>query len=161
MFEGILLELPLAGFFLKKFRPNTWCDVNDLPTLDAELYRNLMRLRDYEGNAADLALTFTVADSTLGDHREVCSRCSNAKYPGYSPTRDAELYRNLMRLHDYEGNAADVALNVHSGLLHARPHRKVCVRKWTWGFIPGCSWHEASFPVFGNSLLFSRGAGVH
>ena len=45
--------------------------MNDLPTLDAELYRNLMRLRDYEGDAADLALTFTVADSTLGDHREV------------------------------------------------------------------------------------------
>ncbi len=71
MFEGILLELPLAGFFLKKFRAGAWCDVNDLPTLDAELYRNLMRLRDYEGDASDLALTFTVADSTLGDHREV------------------------------------------------------------------------------------------
>jgi HECT-domain (ubiquitin-transferase) len=71
MFEGILLELPLAGFFLKKFRGGAWCDVNDLPTLDAELYRNLMVLRDYQGDAADLALTFTVADSTLGAHREV------------------------------------------------------------------------------------------
>lgn len=47
------------------------CDVNDLPTLDAELYRNLMHLRDYQGDAADLALTFTVADSALGVHREV------------------------------------------------------------------------------------------
>ena len=74
MFEGILLELPLAGFFLKKFRAGAWCDVNDLPTLDAELYRNLMVLRDYQGDAADLALTFTVADSTLGAHREVGSR---------------------------------------------------------------------------------------
>jgi hypothetical protein len=71
MFEGILLELPLAGFFLKKFRAGAWCDVNDLPTLDAELYRNLLVLRDYGGDAADLALTFTVADSTLGAHREV------------------------------------------------------------------------------------------
>ena len=25
MFEGILLELPLAGFFLKKFRSGAWC----------------------------------------------------------------------------------------------------------------------------------------
>ncbi len=45
--------------------------MNDLPTLDAELYRNLMHLRDYQGEAADLALTFTVADSALGVHREV------------------------------------------------------------------------------------------
>jgi HECT-domain (ubiquitin-transferase) len=77
MFEGILLELPLAGFFLKKFRAGAWCDVNDLPTLDAELYRNLMVLRDYQGDAADLALTFTVADSTLGAHREVRSKPCN------------------------------------------------------------------------------------
>ena len=47
--------------------------MNDLPTLDAELYRQLMFLRDYDGDAADLSLTFTVADSRLGSHREVCS----------------------------------------------------------------------------------------
>ena len=46
------------------------CDVNDLPTLDSELYRNLMHLRDYQGDASDLALTFTVGDSALGVHRE-------------------------------------------------------------------------------------------
>jgi len=35
---GILVELPLAPFFLKKFR-GAYCDINDLPTLDPELYR--------------------------------------------------------------------------------------------------------------------------
>ena len=25
LFEGILLELPLAGFFLKQLRPGAWC----------------------------------------------------------------------------------------------------------------------------------------
>ena len=35
---GILVELPLAPFFLKKFR-GAYCDINDLPTLDPELAR--------------------------------------------------------------------------------------------------------------------------
>ena len=46
--EGLLLELPLAGFFLKKFsgRP---CDLNDLADLDAEVHRHLLALRHYKG----------------------------------------------------------------------------------------------------------------
>ncbi|KAA6423490.1 MAG: E3 ubiquitin- ligase UPL6 [Trebouxia sp. A1-2] len=70
MYEGVLIELPLAGFFLKKMR-NPHSDVNDLVTLDPELYRNLMFMRDYDGDFADLALTFTVADSDAGHNREV------------------------------------------------------------------------------------------
>lgn len=35
---GILVELPLAPFFLKKFR-GAYCDISDLPTLDPELAR--------------------------------------------------------------------------------------------------------------------------
>ncbi|GLC57434.1 hypothetical protein PLESTB_001224100 [Pleodorina starrii] len=90
MYENILLELPLAGFFLKKFR-GAHCDLNDLPTLDPELYCNLLKLREHfaagaaaassspaapEGSsqqggeaaaaaaaaAMDLGLTFVVAD---------------------------------------------------------------------------------------------------
>ena len=70
LLQGVLVELPLAGFFLKKMR-NPHSDVNDLVTLDPELYRNLMFMRDYDGDFADLALTFTVADSDAGHNREV------------------------------------------------------------------------------------------
>ena len=70
LLQGVLIELPLAGFFLKKMR-NPHSDVNDLVTLDPELYRNLMFMRDYNGDFADLALTFTVADSDAGHNREV------------------------------------------------------------------------------------------
>ncbi|KAL3150396.1 hypothetical protein ABBQ32_000234 [Trebouxia sp. C0010 RCD-2024] len=70
MYEGVLIELPLAGFFLKKMR-NPHSDVNDLVTLDPELYRNLMFMRDYDGDFADLALTFTTADSDITHTREV------------------------------------------------------------------------------------------
>ena len=59
--QGILLELPLAGFFVKKLLGRA-CDVNDLPSLDPQLYASLMALRDYAGNVADLALYFTIAD---------------------------------------------------------------------------------------------------
>lgn len=45
--------------------------MNDLPTLDAELYRSLMLLRDYQGDAEDLALNFTITDADLGEHLEV------------------------------------------------------------------------------------------
>ena len=67
--QGILLELPLASFFLKKLLARG-CDLNDLPTLDAELYRSLLLLRDYQGNVEDLALTFTVSNDAFGDNSE-------------------------------------------------------------------------------------------
>jgi hypothetical protein len=35
---GILVELPLAAFFLKRLR-GAYSDINDLPTLDPELHR--------------------------------------------------------------------------------------------------------------------------
>lgn len=137
---GILVELPLAPFFLKKFR-GAYCDINDLPTLDPELYRcgaeeraglsvlgeidhpgscsvmlasgwslvaracawwrvllfaltapvnqptwphiapappslvlpcsNLVFLKRYTGDVADLGLTFTITDNVLGVAHEV------------------------------------------------------------------------------------------
>ena len=50
------MELPLAGFFLKKVRTMR-ADVNDLYTLDPELYNNLMFLRDYDVSRAQATQT--------------------------------------------------------------------------------------------------------
>ena len=58
--QGILLELPLAAFFVKKLQGRA-CDVNDLPSLDPQLYASLMTLRGYQGNVEDLSLFFSVA----------------------------------------------------------------------------------------------------
>ena len=64
------LPLPssAAGFFLKMFS-GARCGLNDLPTLDPDMYRNLLRLRDHfaqpGASSADLALTFTV-DAAVG-----------------------------------------------------------------------------------------------
>jgi ubiquitin-protein ligase E3 C len=48
LYEGMLLELPLAAFFLKKMRGGV-CDINDLPSLDPEVYRHLAQLKHYNG----------------------------------------------------------------------------------------------------------------
>jgi ubiquitin-protein ligase E3 C len=66
MREGILVELPLCSFFLSKIlgKPNY---VNDLPSLDQELYKNLMVLKYYTGNVEeDLSLNFSVAEDHFG-----------------------------------------------------------------------------------------------
>lgn len=71
LWEGILLELPLATFFLKKFRGMV-CDVDDLPSLDLQMARSLFSLKDYrDGDVSDLGLTFSVTDDVLGKTVEI------------------------------------------------------------------------------------------
>ena len=62
MYEGIIIDIPLAGFFLKKVRGNR-CDVNDLPSLDRQLHDNLVRMSAMPEGVRDLGLTFTIATS--------------------------------------------------------------------------------------------------
>jgi ubiquitin-protein ligase E3 C len=70
VYERILVELPLAQFFLRKMlkRP---CSIGDLASLDEDLSRHLLYIKNYRGDFADLALTFSVTDSTLGQNRTV------------------------------------------------------------------------------------------
>ncbi len=70
------MELPLAPFFLKQLLLRR-SDVNDLATLDSELYRNLMFLREYEGDVEDLALTFTASRQVYGANSEVSQTQAN------------------------------------------------------------------------------------
>lgn len=59
LYEGILIEASFAIFFLNKWLGrNNYLD--DLASLDPELYKNLMFLKNYEGNVEDLALNFTI-----------------------------------------------------------------------------------------------------
>ncbi|KAF2153906.1 hypothetical protein K461DRAFT_276962, partial [Myriangium duriaei CBS 260.36] len=73
LYEGILVDISFAGFFLNKwatagstssnsqesaYRTN----INDLRDLDEELYQGLLSLKNYEGNAEDMALTFSITD---------------------------------------------------------------------------------------------------
>ena len=61
VYEGILVDLPLAGFFLAKLRDGRPPELNDLATLDPELYRNLLKIKQYPADQVeDLFLFFTV-----------------------------------------------------------------------------------------------------
>jgi ubiquitin-protein ligase E3 C len=72
MYEGITLEPKFADFFLRKLigKPSS---LNDLKSLDPELYKQLVFMRNYDGNVEDLSLTFSVADENevTGERREV------------------------------------------------------------------------------------------
>ena len=44
--------------------------INDLATLDPELFKNLMFIKNYSGDLSELALSFTVTDDSLGKIKE-------------------------------------------------------------------------------------------
>lgn len=83
LYEGILIDVNFAGFFLLKwaltggstvgsnesaYRPT----INDLREYDEELYQGLLKLKNYPGDVeTDFALDFTVTDTlAVMGHRE-------------------------------------------------------------------------------------------
>lgn len=79
---GILVELPLAPFFLKKFR-GAYCDINDLPTLDPELHRCEGVGRTKEGRACQT--TCSPFHLTRMRQCRECLPCACAPLPSPSP----------------------------------------------------------------------------
>ena len=72
VFDGITVEPQFANFFIKKLISKS-NSLNDLKSLDFELYKHLNSLRDYEGDIGDLELYFRVTDenSVTGQLNEV------------------------------------------------------------------------------------------
>lgn len=69
LYEGILVDLAFAGFFLLKWPSagpkdeNTYKgSINDLRDMDEELYKGLLRLKNYTGDVSELGFDFTVTD---------------------------------------------------------------------------------------------------
>ncbi|XP_022547176.1 E3 ubiquitin-protein ligase UPL6 isoform X2 [Brassica napus] len=69
MFEGILVDLPFATFFLSKLKQK-YNYLNDLPSLDPELYRHLIFLKRYKGDISDLELYFVILNNEYGERTE-------------------------------------------------------------------------------------------
>ncbi|CAH9080391.1 unnamed protein product [Cuscuta europaea] len=69
IFEGILVDIPFATFFLSKLKQKHNY-LNDLPSLDPELYRHLIFLKHYDGNLSDLELYFVVVNNDYGEQKE-------------------------------------------------------------------------------------------
>ncbi|XP_044719178.1 HECT-domain (ubiquitin-transferase) domain-containing protein [Hirsutella rhossiliensis] len=69
MYEGILVDLAFAGFFLLKWpstgpkEENTYKgSINDLRDMDEGLYKGMLRLKNYAGDVSELGFDFTVED---------------------------------------------------------------------------------------------------
>ncbi|KAL1881708.1 ubiquitin-protein ligase (E3) [Paecilomyces lecythidis] len=74
LYEGILVDVNFAGFFLLKWsltggtssaqRESAYrANLNDLRDLDEGLYQGLLQLKNYTGDVEDFALNFTVTDT--------------------------------------------------------------------------------------------------
>ncbi len=61
MYEGILVDVAFAEFFLAKWLGRQ-SFLDDLASLDPELYKGLIYLKHYTGNPEDLSLNFTIVD---------------------------------------------------------------------------------------------------
>ncbi|KAH8176782.1 HECT-domain (ubiquitin-transferase) domain-containing protein [Sarocladium implicatum] len=69
MYEGILVDVAFAGFFLLKWPSPSRTEqnsykgsVNDLRDMDEELYRGLLRLKNHQGDVSELGIDFTITD---------------------------------------------------------------------------------------------------
>lgn len=73
LFEGITIRPVFSHFTLSFLRGdyNFLHMLADLSTVEPQLYNNLMFLKTYEGDASDLALTFTVMTEEFGGTREI------------------------------------------------------------------------------------------
>ncbi|XP_067007893.2 ubiquitin-protein ligase E3C [Anabrus simplex] len=70
LYENLLVELRFAEFFLSKLvHHHSDVDVHHLDSLDPVMYRNLLYLKSYEGDVAELGLDFTVVNDELGETR--------------------------------------------------------------------------------------------
>ncbi|KAJ8532779.1 hypothetical protein K7X08_015668 [Anisodus acutangulus] len=67
LYEGMLLDYSFSHVFVQKLL-GRYSFLDELSTLDPELYRNLMYVKHYDGDVKDLALDFTVTEESLGRH---------------------------------------------------------------------------------------------
>lgn len=65
-----MVELPLAEFFLSKIiGRQSEVDVHHLASLDPVMYKNLLSLKNYDGDVVDLGLDFTIVIDEFGQTR--------------------------------------------------------------------------------------------
>lgn len=113
------MELPLAPFFLKKFR-GAYCDINDLPTLDPELARcaaggggGWRRRWRVVGAGPRWSRLLRLASASGWACRPLYARASPAHPPTCrQPTSHPPRHRsNLAFLKRYDGDVADLGLS--------------------------------------------------
>ncbi|KAL3532022.1 hypothetical protein ACH5RR_005543 [Cinchona calisaya] len=70
LYEGILLDYSFSHVFVQKLL-GRYSFLDELSTLDPELYRNLMYVKHYDGDVKELSLDFTATEESLGKRHVV------------------------------------------------------------------------------------------
>ncbi|XP_022242610.1 ubiquitin-protein ligase E3B-like isoform X2 [Limulus polyphemus] len=70
VYEGIVVDVPFSSFFLTQVLGHQhsalYSSIDELPSLDPDLYRSLTYIKHYDGNIQDLDLTFSVDEDCMG-----------------------------------------------------------------------------------------------
>jgi ubiquitin-protein ligase E3 C len=100
LYEGILVDLAFAGFFLLQWPSagsktgNTYKgSVNDLRDMDEELYKGMLRLKNYQGDISELGIDFTITDQVSAPNEPIKTITRNL-----IPNGDQVLVTNDNRL---------------------------------------------------------------
>lgn len=91
LYDGVLLNVTFAPFFLAKWLGQR-SFVDDLQTLDPDLYSGLNSLKSYTGNVSDLNLTFTIDEREFGVTRAVDLLPNGASIPVTRENRLRYIY---------------------------------------------------------------------
>ncbi|OTF82512.1 ubiquitin-protein ligase E3B-like protein [Euroglyphus maynei] len=72
VYEGIVVDVPFASFFLSQVlgqqQSALYSSIDELPSLDPELYKSLTYLKHYDdGDISQLDLTFSVDEDCMGE----------------------------------------------------------------------------------------------
>ncbi|KAG0307017.1 hypothetical protein BGZ98_001257 [Dissophora globulifera] len=70
MYEGLLIEVKFANFFLSKILGRT-VFLDEMRSYDEQVHQNLMFVKKYEGDVEDLGLTFSLDEEVFGTHRTI------------------------------------------------------------------------------------------
>ncbi|KAG6693556.1 hypothetical protein I3842_09G006200 [Carya illinoinensis] len=70
LYEGILLDYSFSHVFVQKLL-GRYSFLDELSTLDPELYRNLMYVKHYDGDVKEISLDFTVTEESFGKRHVV------------------------------------------------------------------------------------------
>lgn len=70
VYEGIVVDVPFATFFLSRLlgqpQNHLYSPIDELPSLDPELYKSLTYIKHYEGDVSELDLTFSIDQDYMG-----------------------------------------------------------------------------------------------
>ncbi|KAF8339579.1 uncharacterized protein EI90DRAFT_2966715 [Cantharellus anzutake] len=93
LYEGILVDVGFASFFLGKWLGRqSYLNLDDLRSLDPELYNGLVFLKHYEGKVEDLALNFVVANDEFGVAKSIDLIPNGSNVPVTRENRTQYIY---------------------------------------------------------------------